>query len=88
MILGTVSITFLWRRGFWWRHRSKRRQYWRDFIVLSIRQRRINPPLADKGLIPRPLGRLRWFPIDTALLAAGKFITNGSMFKRKELGEK
>ena len=43
---------------------------------------------ADKGLIPRPLGRLRWFPIDTALLAAGKFITNGSMFKRKELGEK
>ena len=56
--------------------------------MLSIRQRRINPPLADKGLIPRPLGRLRWFPIDTALLAAGKFITNGSMFKRKELGEK
>ncbi len=40
----------------------------------SIRQRRINPPLADKGLIPRPLGRLRWFPIDTPLLAAGKFM--------------
>jgi len=33
-----------------------------------------NPPEADKGLIPRPLGRLRWFPIDTPLLAAGKFI--------------
>jgi len=25
-------------------------------------------------LIPRPLGRLRWFPTDTPLLAAGKFI--------------
>jgi len=35
-----------------------------------------NPPEADKGLIPRPLGRLRWFPIDTPLLAAGKFIEN------------
>jgi len=32
-----------------------------------------NPPEADKGLIPRPLGRLRWFPTDTPLLAAGKF---------------
>jgi len=40
----------------------------------QARQRRINPPEADKGLIPRPLGRLRWFPIDTPLLAAGKFI--------------
>ncbi|RLB30872.1 MAG: hypothetical protein DRH11_14155 [Deltaproteobacteria bacterium] len=36
--------------------------------------RRTSPPEADKGLIPRPLGRLRWFPIDTPLLAAGKFI--------------
>ncbi|MBW2044742.1 MAG: ATP-binding cassette domain-containing protein [Deltaproteobacteria bacterium] len=33
-----------------------------------------NPPEADEGLIPRPLGRLRWFPTDTPLLAAGKFI--------------
>ena len=36
-----------------------------------------NPPEVDKGLIPRPLGRLRWFPIDTPLLAAGKFIPRG-----------
>jgi hypothetical protein len=29
-----------------------------------------NPPAADEGLIPRPLGRLN-FPLDTPLLAAG-----------------
>jgi len=40
----------------------------------QARLRRTSPPEADKGLIPRPLGRLRWFPIDTPLLAAGKFI--------------
>ncbi|MBW1920511.1 MAG: hypothetical protein JRI81_09855, partial [Deltaproteobacteria bacterium] len=39
-----------------------------------------NPPEADKparggqGFDSPPLGALRWFPIDTPLLAAGKFI--------------
>jgi len=31
-------------------------------------------------LIPRPLGRLRWFPIDTPLLAAGNFILAAFLF--------
>jgi len=35
------------------------------------RQRRTSPPEADRGLIPRPLGRLRWFPIDTPAASGG-----------------
>jgi len=39
--------------------------------ILGLWHSGFNPPEADEGLI-RPLGRLRWFPIDTPAACGGE----------------
>jgi len=68
IIILEISFCFLWQNLFvlavYRTHGSAILEWWNSGIM------GFNPPSADKGLIPRPLGR-SYFPLDTPLPAAG-----------------